>query len=317
MQFIKPTISRVTKFLSWTFMLILVACSQGEEPLDQLSDQQGAFLRVVNVNSYPFDPQNLERDVFEVKLEVEDGEEGDLLSSVHVTVSYTAVGSPDDTITRSLTNIEAALFTMNTTTGKLQYIFRSASGEILSALNLEAESISEGDLLTFSWRINLKDGRSYHMDNTSTPVKNQPHFNSPFEHTIQLECDLVSGYGVGLYDLTVPVGNHCFFFGCIHTFQPGEVEVRIGAHRYQRVFTTKYYESFDIDIVFDLNCGRALVTEYETGLNCGGRSLNFGTISTPLQFDNYDDSVIEFEFVEDVNTSCGLFESVVMRLERI
>ena len=175
--------------------LLLSACSDGDTVFDDIIDNEtrGAVLRTIEVISNEISVNSsdgsLEGGSFEVVLEEQDQEGGDLLAFVEVYASFldnTDEGGDNTRDEVLVTEIDASEFTI----GEFGYPrtqYAITAEELLSVLGLSSTQIAGGDQFRVRFELVLTDGRRYSFaDNTGTLTGS--FYSSPFLYSANVVC---------------------------------------------------------------------------------------------------------------------------------
>ena len=172
--------------------LIFTACAEGDEVFDQIveAEQRGAILRTISVVSNEL-PIGQSDSFFGVDLEVQDQQNGDLLGSVEVFLSFA-----DNTVEPGGTDKSAAEALVSTissgdfTTGEFglpRASFSITLPEMLSNLGLAESDVDGGDIFSIRFELVLTDGRRFSNDDNSGTITGS-YFSSPFLYTATVVC---------------------------------------------------------------------------------------------------------------------------------
>lgn len=173
-----------------------VGCEDGNEIFDQIQAnvQRGAVLRTVD---YPASAQEIpigNSDYnFEVTIEEQDQQNGDLLASVDVFLGFrdntVEPGAEDlDKPQILFSTIPASAFSAGEF-GLPRATFSASLGEMLSALGLQESDIFQtgGDQFEIRLELVLTDGRKFSNDDNSGTITGS-FFSSPFLYTPVVVC---------------------------------------------------------------------------------------------------------------------------------
>ena len=173
-----------------------VGCEDGNEIFDQIQAnvQRGAVLRTVD---YPDAAQEIpigSSDYnFEVTLEEQDQQGGDLLASVDVFVGFrdntVEPGAEDlDKAEVLFSNIPASAFSAGEF-GLPRTTFSATLSELLAAVGLQEDDIFQtgGDQFTIRFELVLTDGRRFSNDDNSGTITGS-FFSSPFLYVPVVVC---------------------------------------------------------------------------------------------------------------------------------
>lgn len=320
------------KFRNFTIITLLAgllfSCDNDEKITETVSEnvESGAVLRTIEIreNSIPIAIENGQTTIGEnsrlsIVLEEQDIEEGALLESVDVYTSFTdgslEVGDSSSAILEEvfLGNIPAELFN-NGPFGLPRIEFSIDGGELLSAVNLTPNALFGGDFFTTRFALNLTDGRTFSVDNAGGIITGG-FFNSPFQYTTPVVCDLETTSFVGNYlleEITPYVDGPTFADGSI-------VEVVIGDTDTERLFFTPNYPDYcstPNDFNFLFVCGEIVVPIQESNCACGNGADYFGPAENPANYDVNDDSEFFITFLNDVQSDCASPEVTTYKLTK-
>lgn len=167
----------------------MTACTEDKTTVDTVYSDvtRGAILRTLNVVSTEYDIKDMNAP-WGVSLEMEDHNEGALLESVDVRLTF--VDLTEDNGTNPIddvfvTNIPASAFgTSDKGLPKLDY--NLSFSEALAAAGLEAGEFTGGDYFLFHFDLKLTDGRVFNSENVAGTVSGGSFFKSPFEYRVTL-----------------------------------------------------------------------------------------------------------------------------------
>ena len=177
--------------------LIVVSCSESDKVVDQIvaDEQRGAVLRQTEVrsNSVALNTDTgllVDGEQFDVDLEYQDTEDGNLLSEMNVYVSF--ADNTDDEVDNTKSEVlHETLSASDFTTGTrgLPIVTYSILGtEMLSTLGLSPDALGiGGDVFTVRFEVVLTDGRSFSAENNSGTITGS-YFRSPFSNNIAVVC---------------------------------------------------------------------------------------------------------------------------------
>lgn len=177
-------------------MIGLIGCEDGNEIFDQIQSNvvRGAVLRTV---SYPDSAQEIPIGnsdyMFEVTIEEQDQQGGDLLASVDVFVGFrdntVEPGAEDlDKAEVLFGNIPASSFSAGEF-GLPRASFSASLSELLAAVGLQEADIFQtgGDQFTIRFELVLTDGRRYSNNDNSGTITGS-FFSSPFLYVPVVVC---------------------------------------------------------------------------------------------------------------------------------
>ncbi|WP_416440157.1 hypothetical protein ACH3O9_10495 [Leeuwenhoekiella sp. A16] len=184
---------------------IYSSCSSDDKVVDNVLDTvtRGAVLRTVSLNSSnfnAFDPES----IFSVTLEEQDVEDGGLMSSVDVLVSFT--DNQDDPVDISveeqlLLTLQPSDFTTGPN-GLPRITFETSLSAAAAAVGLSPGEYSGGDTFTYRLVLNLTDGRSFTNTDASGTISGGSFFTSPYSYLVGVNCTPTSPIA-GDYSVTI------------------------------------------------------------------------------------------------------------------
>ena len=287
-------------------MLFTVSCEDSDTPVDQVvaGTQRGAILRTSNLISNEL-PIGVDGGNFSVELEVQDSENGDLVSTVEVFVGFRDntddVGPGTDVDESLFGTVSSSTFTTGEF-GLPRFTFTATLDELLGQVGRTADQITGGDQFTIRFELVLTDGRRYSFaDNTGTLTGS--FFSSPFLYTPTVICPIPEGAFTGTYTLTQDTGG---IFGRTFTDGPVEITATGGTSRSIALEAYPQFGGFARNFLFDLICDNIAVQTVDTGLACvaGGDTIVYDAADVTTQYDVNDDSTIVIIFNE-IGGSCG------------
>ena len=192
--------------LKFVFASVLVfgftACEDSNNPIDEVFDYEtGAIIRTLNVNNNLLNSSDASS-AFSVDIEVQDEEEGALLSSVDALVSLRDLTPDNGTITATdalvnsydASEFEAGPFGLPRINVSLLYT------EMVAAMGLSADDVAPGDILQIELRLNLTDGRTFGRSSAAGIITGG-FFSSPFLYNAVVTCTPLPGdYLVEMFD---------------------------------------------------------------------------------------------------------------------
>ncbi|WP_396635494.1 hypothetical protein [Maribacter sp. R77961] len=160
-----------------------------------------AILRTRSIESGTFNRFDTSS-IFSVTVEQQDEENGTLLSSVDVLVSFT--DNKDDGVDNSkaevaYTTIPASEFSTSER-GLPQTNFTATLAEALAAVGLVDGQFDGGDTFRFRFVVNLTNGTSWSAANGNGNITGGSYFSSPYQYTAGVACIPVTPVA-GTYNL--------------------------------------------------------------------------------------------------------------------
>ncbi len=292
--------------------LLTTSCEDSNTVVDQVVDgtERGAILRTVSIdeNEIIFDLDNsvLIDGGFSTTVEVQDVEDGNLVSEIEVYVAFR-----DNTSGGVDTKAEVLYETIPASEGVIgpfglpRFTFAADYQELQAALGIPGSAFFGGDTFTIRFELVLTDGRRYSFaDNTGTLTGS--FFRSPFIYNANVVCFVPDGYFEGDYSITQTSGSA--IFGIDDAFTQPLVTVEAPSMTSRTIAFT--YDpgnySVDYEFTFDLICGE--IQNFEGSVasgsfGCDGTSIGQTAIAN-VSYDVNDDSSFTI-VIEDFNPSGG------------
>jgi len=302
------------------FLIVFTACEDGEEIFDQIRDaeQRGAILRTVDLvsNELPIgDPEGN----FTVDLEIQDQQNGSLVSSVEVFVGFLdntdEVGPGTDVPEALVTTVNSSEFTTGEF-GLPRFTYSITLPELLSFVGRAESDITGGDQFPIRFELVLSDGRRFSNDDNSGTITGS-YFSSPFLYTPTVICPVPEDFFTGTYEIIQQSGSAPFGIG--DGFSQ-VVEITANGTNRQIPFLYDpggFGSAYTMSI--DLVCGNfsAITGTIDSGsLGCDGSSI--GQTGSTTAITTYDVDAGDAEFlvtIEDFNPDggCGgVYEAVLL-----
>mgnify|MGYP000374435954 CR=1 FL=1 len=279
-------------------VILCFSCNDEEKAIEIVLEEvdRGAVLRTLRFNSGEFEV-NAPESIFSVDLQEQDIEEGGLLNTVDVFVSFidnTPSGnsvSTQQVLLETLTpdSFTSGDFGLPGTT--LTYSF----AELLDATDLTIDQTNCKDQFRLDLVLNLSDGLTFNLTNSSgTVVNTTGFFKSPFTYLINIVEPIDQDLFTGVYEFTSIQDG---FFG--PTFgQDGLVNIRKREHSNNfRVLDFSNYQ-FEFSVV----CDAIIATRYQQSVfgctdDVSDRVL-IGPDAIAVTVNPDDDSVFELHILE-------------------
>ena len=314
--------------------LVFNSCSTDDKVVDDVFDgtTNGAVLRTISLISNEI-PIGLDSAIFSVELEEQDNQDGALLESVDVYVSFSD-GSPDEGDSTGaaagevfLMNIPASSWSTDTPFGLPRYTLTITAQDFINTVGLSGfDAIFGGDVFTTRLELNLTDGRVF-SDFNAGGIITGGFFASPFRYNTPVVCPVEEAFFTGEYlaEQTAPsiFGYDTFdpdgggvileLFNAATApgaglVQPAEAESLTST---QRAFDAFYLAALGFDnartYILDYVCGEVVIpTGQTTGLTCGGPGITLGPPTGGNgTYDFMDDTVFQMNFTDDEAADCG------------
>lgn len=308
---------------------LAAACSVNEENfpvnLEEVLNNNGAYLRVNSVEVAGFDILDLENSAYIFSGEVFDREEGELLESVEFYVSYeSADGTVIEETSDPIKVYEASEFERGGINDLPQNQFEIAIDEATAPLGLTTDDLAIGDVFFLRWEVNLTDGRTFTAEDASSPITGGAFFSSPYRANVGVVGAIPEDVFVGSYTFTQESssstsegvgGTGAVFEGSLEFTV--DVSVNPNNNLTGRVFNAAPYAEFGAssqDVEFSILLAEdtadnsvTLSSNVDVGLGCGGGGLIVGPGSedNPGDFDLDDDSEFTLVVQDNVAADCG------------
>jgi len=315
----KRSINHIFKIALLSCALVFTACEESDNVFDQIveAEQRGAVLRTVNLISNDL-PIGDASGNFSVELEVQDQENGALVSSVEVFIGFndnTENIGPGTNVAEALFgSVSSSMFTIGEF-GLPRFTYSVTLPEMLSFVGRSDMDITGGDQFTVRFELVLSDGRRFSAaDNSGTLTGS--FFSSPFLYTPTVICPLGADF-FGTYDLSL--ANPGVFGGGV--FTEGNVEVSSVGTTIREIATVNYpqFGGFNRTFQFDLICDAVVVLpEQDQSLECtAGVPLIYNPSTNTTMYDANDDSSLTIIFLEDTEGTCGGPVEVTFTLTKV
>ena len=305
-------------------LLVFSGCEDGDKVFDEIQAnvQRGAVLRTINLisNELPIGQADAG---FEVELEVQDQENGNLVQTVEVYVGFrdnTEEVGPGTNVEESLFDtVDSSTFTIGEF-GLPRFSYAITLAEMLSFVGRSESDITGGDQFEIRFELVLTDGRRFSFaDNSGTLTGS--FFSSPFLYTPTVVCPIGADQFVGDYVVNQVVPG----IFASNTWGDGTtVTLMIGETSTQRVFEAVYLPDFGIGngpraFAFDLVCGSVNpLPGQASGLQCSaGITLGPPVGAAPGTYDPADDSVFNIVLRDDESDDCGGGVDAEVRLTKL
>ena len=287
--------------------LMAVSCEKdSNNTIDQVLEgvDSGAILRTINVISGEL-PIGVEGAKFEVEVEAQDNQNGDLLQSVDVFVALVD-NSPENGDSSAaevqIGTVDRAAFSPGPF-GLPRGIISVTLDEMLAALGVSEADLFGGDVFNVRLSLNLTDGRVFSVSNAGGIITGG-FFSSPFQYGPAVICPVEETFMVGEYlieEITPYVDGPTFDDGSV-------VEVTVGDFSTERVFFTSNYPDYCTtpnDFRYTLVCGNIIVPFQESNCACGSGADYFGPpLGDAATYDLSDDTVFFLTFGNDLQSDC-------------
>lgn len=186
--------------------LVVFSCSDDEKAIDRVNEEleYGAVVRTLNFNNSEFDVTD-PNSVFSVDIEVQDEQDGGLLESVDLFVSFidnTPAGGDFSTQEVRYGSLFPEDFS-NGANGFPRMTLQLSYAELANLVGVPQGSIACKDQFAVRLEINLTDGRSFTTGNASSIIlAYETFFSSPYCYFINVVEPLDEDLFVGDYVMT-------------------------------------------------------------------------------------------------------------------
>lgn len=184
----------INKFFVLLFAFSMMqSCSTDDKTVDEVTSEvtSGAILRTISAtNTFNFFDPNDTRFVFDIALEEQDAQKGDLISEIRLYQSFT--DNLDDAVDNSkdevliLTETPAGLTVSDFDLPRFD--FSTTLAEALAINGLNVGDYNGGDVFSFRFELELTDGRVFSNNNLGGTVSGGSFFSSPFIYNVGIKC---------------------------------------------------------------------------------------------------------------------------------
>ncbi|WP_299211183.1 hypothetical protein [uncultured Dokdonia sp.] len=282
-------------------VVLCISCNDEEKAIEIVLEEvdRGAVLRTLRFNNGEFEVNSPES-TFSLDIEEQDIEEGGLLSTVDVFVSFidnTPSGNLVSTQRVLLETLTPDNFTSNgfgLPNITLEYSFAA----LLDATGLTIDQTNCKDQFRLDLDLNLSDGLTFNLNNSSGTVVNaNGFFKSPFTYLINIVEPIPLDQFTGIYEYTSVQDG---FFGPTYG-EEGLVTIRNGHSNNVRIIDIGASSS-TLEIEFSVVCDATIVTRYQRiGFGCTLDQSNrilIGPDAIAVTADPNDDTVFELHILE-------------------
>ena len=167
-----------------------VSCESDDKVVDQVLDNftSGAILRTRNIEGNPYNAFD-SGSVFTVTVEEQDVEQGGLLSSIDLYMSFTDNQDDpnDNSKAEQLVSTFAASALTTGSRGLPELTYTTTLAESATALGVGTD-YSGGDAFGYRFVVNLTDGTSWTNVNGNGNVLGGSYFSSPYLYSVVVAC---------------------------------------------------------------------------------------------------------------------------------
>jgi len=221
-------------------MIVFTSCTDFVEPRIPYSEfNTGLYLRTLARQSTSFDLFNLGTARFEIDIEVVDGDGGNTIQEVVVSVRHRrlipGVGNqfiPAGTATQVndvvIKTLSASEFSSNPDSRFIGSKVLVTTPEVLTALGMTQAQVEARDVFEFRLEARDVNGRIFNDINASPDVRGGLFYQSPFFYAVEVVCPLLPTFAVGQYRLEQTAGPGDPFYGNATRFVTETVTVAEG-----------------------------------------------------------------------------------------
>ncbi|WP_190808725.1 hypothetical protein [Flagellimonas sp. S3867] len=201
-------------YIVLAFVGLVTSCSEDDKVTVEIQNtvRRGAVLRTVSTESSSFNILDTEA-FWEVTIEEQDHEDGDLLSNVEVYAGFVDNTPDNGTTTKTetlLKSVAASAFSSGPN-GLPRVSIKVTLAEVTGALGLLESEYEGGDQIAFRLLLNLSDGNSFTDIDATGRVSGGSFFSSPYSYRASLVCpsDLAGDHPYVSSNLQAANGNPC------------------------------------------------------------------------------------------------------------
>jgi len=181
---------KVKNYLMLAMGILVISCSSDDKLIDTVSEtvERGLVLRTASVNSSSYNIFDTASE-WGVTLEVQDKEQGGLLSEVRMFISFTdnsTIGGDLSTSEAALPSVPASAFSSGPF-GFPRADVALSFADALTATGIAYADIEGGDTFNFRLEAVLTDGRVF-TNNANGTVLGGSFFSSPFAYVSTVVC---------------------------------------------------------------------------------------------------------------------------------
>jgi hypothetical protein len=191
-------------------LAFIIQCSEPENPIYTVLNDftKGAVIRTIEIKSAEFNSFN-DTTFFEVMIEEQDEENGDLLQEVRVYISFDDNTSSNGTTSKPETlysTIPAGNF-VEGESGLPRTSFKISLAQALEGLSLSLDEFTGGDAIDIRFELQLTDGRIF-TNTDSTGSLQQSFFSSPYLYKSVIKCIPLSAIpGIYTFEMADSYGD--------------------------------------------------------------------------------------------------------------
>ena len=180
----------------------VASCAEEEGTIyEVLEYETGAVLRTLSVNASLFN-NSVDESEFSVTIEEQDAQDGALLESVDIYVTFRDLTSDNGTTIaedKFIKSFDASVFTTSPV-GLPMATVSANYGEAFAALGIASSDVAAGDIILMELRLNLTDGRTFGKASAGGIITGG-FFASPFVYNALIVCSPEPGaYHIDMQD---------------------------------------------------------------------------------------------------------------------
>ena len=320
---------KLLKYLTIVVLLVgLAACSVNEENfpvnLDEVVNNNGAYMRVLGVESAGFDILDLDNAAYIFTAELFDREDGDLVENVEFFVDFTPAGGSSMDEVGPFKTYSRADFTREGSRNLPRNTFTITIDEVLQATGLQQDDLLIGDRFRIRWAINLTDGRSFSVEDTGPDISGGSFFRSPYIASVNVVAAIPQDQFVGSYTFFQQSSSGsvagAFAAGWLwNGAQEFSTDISVDPDNTLngRTFTATPLAEFGVgsqNYFFNVALANepedntiTLQSSVGTGLACSALGIAYGSAGDGAgDFNVEDDSEFTLVVRENINGDCGL-----------
>lgn len=299
-------------------LLVFTSCEEPDNAINYVLDnvRNGAVLRTRAINNSVYDVQSPATPISYV-LEMQDGNEGELLDRVDVFLSFvdrTSENGDNSTSSVLFKTLSASDFTQ----GERGYPVTEltiTTQELLENTNLTTDEISCTDKFVIDLTLHLTNGLAFNHENSIGPIISYPgSINSPFSYDIYVVEGIDNDKFTGVYDYSSVVNGFdgpTFITPNQFTLERSRPNVRHFEifRDTQQMFDGTFILS---EVEFTIACDQAIMTRYiRSAIVCSARvEADHQVLLGPSNdlngtIDEIDDTVFDLRFIEGFEGNDG------------
>lgn len=291
-------------------LMVMTSCKDDEKQPIITFDQagKGAYPKLIELKQGEYDLKDIPGSKFAYEIEFVDLEQGDLVSSYNVLVTYidNNPGNGDATTSQQLYNsFDASEFFENDRGFKGLDVELPLTA-VASSIGVNTADLIAGDVFAFSTEVILADGSKFTGANSSAAVRGSA-FAGFFDFNANATCPMPDSQFSGNYTLSYEDVSG----GWGESIVEGTVTLEtVPGSTTQRRFACVFLDifgGFNITVTIDFVCDKVQFFDNDTGVGCGNNILllgSFGGEDYAQPADINDDSVIRLVYAE-IGGDCG------------